>query len=284
MTRRLEVEHRRRNLAEIRAIMHSMQTLAYIETRKLARFLDEQTALVRNIETAAGDLLAHYPHVLPRAEPEVAAFIIIGTERGFCGSFNRALLDEMDSAIRSVGAAAPYVIPVGRKLISIAEPDDRILASLAGASVAEEIEPVMFNIVDALAELQNERVLLSTFCLHYTASGIACKRLLPPFQDLDRTAPPISEAPLLHESPELVLSELADHYLLGALHAALYVSLTAENQFRMNHLDQAIKKIDDESVTLVHAANALRQEDIIEEIEVIMLSASALSEKRKIDR
>ena len=46
MTRRHDLEHHRNSLAEIRDIMNSMNTLAYLETRKLSRFLDAQHAVV----------------------------------------------------------------------------------------------------------------------------------------------------------------------------------------------------------------------------------------------
>ena len=52
MTRLHELEHQRKSLAEIRDILNSMRTLAYMETRKLARFLDAQHAVVESIEAA----------------------------------------------------------------------------------------------------------------------------------------------------------------------------------------------------------------------------------------
>ena len=53
MTQRRKLEEHRKNLGEIRGIMNSMKTLAYIETRKLARFLESQQAMVANIEAMA---------------------------------------------------------------------------------------------------------------------------------------------------------------------------------------------------------------------------------------
>ena len=92
MTRRRKLELHRHGLAEIRDIMNSMQTLAYIETRKLARFLDAQHAVVQNIKDVAADLLSFYPEILPEATEATPVYVLIGTERGFCGDFNHALL------------------------------------------------------------------------------------------------------------------------------------------------------------------------------------------------
>jgi F-type H+-transporting ATPase subunit gamma len=41
-----------------------------------------------------------------------------------------------------------------------------------------------------------------------------------------------------------------------------------------------VQHLDDKSANLLHQSNALRQEEIIEEIEVILLSASSLDESR----
>jgi F-type H+-transporting ATPase subunit gamma len=54
----------------------------------------------------------------------------------------------------------------------------------------------------------------------------------------------------------------------------------AENLRRVRHLEGAVRHLDDKSATLQHQSNALRQEEIIEEIEVILLSASSLDENR----
>ena len=59
----------------------------------------------------------------------------------------------------------------------------------------------------------------------------------------------------------------------------LYTSLMIENHQRVMHLDGAVKHLDDESAEMARKANTLRQEEIIEEIEVILLSAASLGDK-----
>ena len=63
------VEHHVRGLRDIRAIMNSMKTLAYLETQKLSRIVPAQRAVTRQLDIAALDLLAHYPHILPSGIP-----------------------------------------------------------------------------------------------------------------------------------------------------------------------------------------------------------------------
>ena len=69
--------------------------------------------------------------------------------------------------------------------------------------------------------------------------------------------------------------QLVDHYLITALHKILHVSLMAENQHRIQHLERATRHLDDRTDELSHRINALRQEEIIEEFEVILLNAAS---------
>jgi F-type H+-transporting ATPase subunit gamma len=58
----------------------------------------------------------------------------------------------------------------------------------------------------------------------------------------------------------------------------LYTSLMMENHQRVAHLEGAVKHLGGESAELASKCNGLRQEEIIEEIEVILLSAASLDE------
>lgn len=61
--------------------------------------------------------------------------------------------------------------------------------------------------------------------------------------------------------------------LFAALHQIFYDSLLAENQRRIQHVDYAVHKIERDSQARTRQRNRLRQEEITDEIEVIMLSA-----------
>ena len=50
---------------------------------------------------------------------------------------------------------------------------------------------------------------------------------------------------------------------------------------RVTHLEGTVKHLDDESAEMARRSNTLRQEEIVEEIEVILLSAVSLGEQRE---
>jgi len=278
MSRRQDLERHRRSLGEIREIMNAMKTLAYMETRKLSRFIHAQQTVVDNIESAAADFLTFYNDTLPEGEAELPVYLLIGTERGFCGDINQSLLTQFEQALQHTSHTnTPKLITVGHKLHALLEDDARITAHIDGASVAEEVTAVLRKVVQELADLQNQLGPLTLYGLYRGGEdGIVMNRLLPPFQTLPVQESTTAHPPLLNIPPADFMIELTDHYLFAALNEMLYTSLLAENHRRVTHLEGAVQHLDDESLELMRRANALRQEEITEEIEVILLSADSL--------
>lgn len=276
MSRRRDLENHRHSLGEIREIMNSMKNLAYMETRKLTRFLPAQQAVVKSIETMAADFLSFHPGILAEAAETTPVFLMIGTERGFCGDFNHALMDRLATATQAESDAQSRLLAVGHKLHPLLEDDDRVAAFIDGASVAEEVPAVLKRLVQDLSLLQSGGFSLTLYVIYHDDSGIAIKRLLPPFQRQLHTPPSHPHPPLMNLPAEELLIDLTDHYLLAALQEMLYTSLMVENRRRVTHLEGAVKHMDEESSDLARQCNTLRQEEIIEEIEVILLSSTNL--------
>jgi F-type H+-transporting ATPase subunit gamma len=278
MSRRRDLEHHRHGLGEIREIMNSMKTLAYMETRKLARFLTAQRTVVESIETMAADLLSFHPELLVEATETTPIFLIIGAERGFCGDFNHVLMERF-AAVRHAGnAVQPRLLAVGHKLHLLLEDDGLVASFVDGASVAEEVPTVLQRLVHELALLHSDHFSLTLYGIYHDDDGVAMSRLLPPFLHQTHTQPSHTHPPLMNLSAEELLIGLTDHYLLAALHQMLYASLMVENRRRITHLEGAIKHMDEESSDLAQQCNRLRQEEIIEEIEVILLSSANLDD------
>ncbi len=277
MTRRRVLQRHQQSLSEIRDIMNSMKTLAYLETRKLTRFLGAQHTVVNNIEDVAADLLSFYPETLPTVNDTTSVYLLIGTERGFCGDFNHALLQHLESELQTRKQNNPILIAIGRKLFPLLERDERVTAMFDNASVVEEVTSLLNQVVNELTALQDKLGMLTVYCLyHGSEDGVIMQKLLPPFQELLHKPSRFAHPPLLSLSPREFLLELTEHYLFAALHEMLYTSLMMENHYRVAHLEGAVKNLDEKSAELTRQYNALRQEDIIEEIEVLLLNSANL--------
>lgn len=280
MSRRRDIERHLQSLGEIREIMNAMKNLALMETHKLTRRLETQRRVVASIEAAAADFLSFNPYLPSDEVPARDVYLLVGSERGFCGDFNEALM----KAVRTYATEGddPVLVTIGSKLASPYSDDSRVVARLAGPSALEEIEAVLLNMMATLdawqAAQQPARALRFTLFHHRPEEpGVKVTRLDPFGQ---RTAPPprFAYPPLLNLDPGLFLTKLAEHYLFAALHELFYCSLMAENQQRVQRMDFAVRRIDEKSQALLHRSNSLRQEEITEEIELIMLNVETATE------
>jgi len=267
---------------EIRSILNAMKNLAFMEIHKLSRFQAMQGQAVANIENAAMDFLNFYPMPVADDKPTHIG-ILVGAERGFCGDFN-------DSLINTVAAEAySGLITIGSRLgnrladITLVE----IIADIEGANVAEEVPTVLNRLIDTISSLQisncnthhkanaNPTLQLTVVYHDNVSSQITRRQILPPFPQQQQTIR-YGNPPVLNLEPGDFFSELTDHYLFAVLHEIFYISLLAENQKRLQHLEGAVKHLDDETVNLRRKSQIYRQEEITEEIEVILLNADNL--------
>jgi F-type H+-transporting ATPase subunit gamma len=276
VTRPRQIRDRIAALDEIGEILGAMKNLALMELQKLHRLIDAQRQALQTIEAAAADLSASYL----RETVQQAYFdidLIVGTERGFCGDLNETL----SAAAQGAAERAERVLVVGSRLADRLADLGVDAVSVAGASVAEEIEQVLARVVGALDKLQREsgegRLLRLTACYHDEASGAVRRQRLTPVPELPPPSPLFPYPPVLNLAPMDVFSEVLDQYLYAMLHEVLYGSLRAENQSRLVHMENALHHIEEDRARLRLRFNALRQEEITEEIEVILLSADAIS-------
>ena len=250
MTRRRTLEQRRHSFGEIRNIMNSMKTLAYLEIRKLGRFLDAQRAVVAHVETVAADFLGFHPDALPPPDRSAQPVcLLLGSERGFCGDFNEALLTRLEGFVEERRSASPLVMVTGRKLGARLEADPRVVAVFDGATTVGEVEKTLHAITRALAVLQAQHGMLSLSVFHHDPDDrqVIITGVLPPFERYRNTVPRFAHAPLTQLPPQVLLGALLDHYLFSVLHEIMYVSLMAENLRRVRHLEGAVRHLDDKS-------------------------------------
>ncbi|NNM83412.1 MAG: hypothetical protein HKL98_12550 [Burkholderiales bacterium] len=258
MGRRHDLSTRLASLVEIGDIMTAMKNLAFMETRKLASFLSAQRIAVDAMENAIADFTSCYGRNPPAETREIC--LLIGSERSFCGDFNAQLARAGEEILPGIP-----VVAVGSRLANLA-PD----LLIPGANVAEEVEPVLAALVDALEKMQSAQgSALGITAIHHEEGSVKSRRLLP-LPDLP--SPGYSHPPLIHLEPFDLYEKLSGQYLYVALHEVLYSSLMEENRRRIDHMENAISRLKEKVERLRMRFNQMRQEEIIEEIEVIMLS------------
>jgi F-type H+-transporting ATPase subunit gamma len=271
MSKRRDLERHLHSLGEIKNIMNAMKNLALMETHKLARVLPTQHRVVTDIEAAARDFVAFHPHLADVDESANEICLLLGSERGFCGDFNQTVVQ----AAESHSPTAPRIV-VGSRLADRLADDARVVMRIDGPSVLEEVELVLLKVMETLDTWQSAqpqpRSLRPTVFYHQPDVDTVKVSSLHPSGSKPIEPAVTGFPPHLYLDPHEFIVQLTEHYLFAALCVSFYDSLMAENQRRMHHMEYAVQRIEQDSEKLLLQRNSLRQEEITEEIELIMLN------------
>jgi len=281
MSARRKMAARLETYGEVRAILAAIKNMALAELHRLAGLHENQRRAMRTVERAAADFVAFHPPL--DGEAALQACIVVGSERGFCGEFNAALAQ----AASARHAHGERVLLVGTRLAERAAQLDLALDSVPGANVTEELAPTIERVLAWLERMQDDATGGTTHVSALLQDPDATRLLqrtlvplpLPQARAAVEGAQRHAYPPRLTLPPRRFLRALADQALMLSLHEVFSVSLIAENRRRLAHMEGALHRLDETTAVLGRRMHAARQEEITQEIEVIMLSAQALSEE-----
>ena len=275
MSKHRQVTKHLKSLSEIKEIMSSMKTLSMLELRKLSLLISNQERIVSCCEQMTSDFISYFPLQQTKETGTKNCLIVVGSERGFCGDFNEQLLELISTNTQQPNKQYDAIIAVGQKLCTHLENHPQVVARLDGVSVTEESGDIIQNILNTFEQLQTESSYGSLQVMYYQhdTQAVATLSLLPPFENLQATSRQ-SYPPMLNLPPNQFFSELVEQTLFFRLHEIFYSSLKTENEQRIKHLDAAIERLEKESEQLEKKGRMLRQEEITEEIEIILLNSS----------
>ncbi|MCK9258222.1 MAG: FoF1 ATP synthase subunit gamma [Azoarcus sp.] len=268
MSKRRELENHIDSLADIGELLGAMKNLALVESRRINTFIDAQRAAASIVEHTLADFIADYSAHIVSAPPHGEVLCLIGSERGFCGDLNQRLIAATEGMTKGA-----QIVLVGSRLADAWTRD--FAASIPGAGFADEVQNVLANLVATLTPLlQGSRQLgLPALSLLYLGDAGVIHHALLPAPAPRRGGPQRSHALQLNLSPQAFHAGLIDQFLETALSGALYDALLHENQLRLEHMEQAGHRIDEQLEDLGRRSNRARQEEITEEIEIILLSS-----------
>ncbi len=281
MSKKADLRRRVNALEEIKGIMTAMKNLSLLEISKLNRLAAAQRQTAMGVEEAVSDFLSFHPFPVGAAPAEMThrLYLLIGSERGFCGGFNELVLNRLQLLLDGdhKGAEATLMI-VGSRLASKIPADLRVGLSVPGPAAPEEVPETITEAAQYLGNMQEKLPALDpqllTIIHNRESGGIVECCVVEPFARFVRAETRrYPDPPMLQIASRDLLAWLADHYLLAALYDIFYSSLIAEHRQRVRHMENAISHLEKAVTRLAHRVNLLRQEEITEELEVIMLSA-----------
>ncbi len=287
MSRRAEIRRHLDALREISGVMRAMKNLSLTETHKLARVSANQFRALSSIELALQEFAAGFPGIgATRAPAKTGLLLAIGSERGFCGDFNEAVASAVRARWGNAAGPRERAIVVGTRLAARLDGDPRIVATFRGPSVAEEVPRVIEGTMRTLQALLAARDGPASGALFIVSHRAECEApvsrcVFPPARQAAEK--PHARAPSIYLGVHELFAALLAHYLWAVLHASFYGSLMAENRRRLQHMEGAIRRLGDRTDGLQRKIQLLRQEEITEEIEIIMLSSDALQARARVE-
>ena len=277
MSERREIARRLATLGDVAEIMGALKNAAMVEAIRLRRYVPAQQRVVHTVEAATQDFLTHYPQSLHAGVAAGEIFLVVGSERGFCGSYNQELAAALEREQASRGTADAAVVVIGRRLASRLSERMELAAVVEAPSVADEVQSVITRLIASLQSLPAASAkllpLAMTVLYHEVVGHSSEVQVIQPFRAFAGEGHEFADAPRLYLDPLAFFRELTDHYLFAVLHELFYSALLAENERRLRHLEGALRRVDRTREELTLRGNALRQEEITEEIEIILLSA-----------
>lgn len=259
MSRRREIETQLALYNDLSGIIGAMRSFALAELHRVTRRAAAQHDVVRTLEATLKDLAS----ALPERGPGTGdIWLLFGSVRGFCGSFN----EDVVRTWRAAGAPAP-VVAVGERLAG-GFGDVVGHTDVAGALGALDAAAAVDRILAALdgARLQSPRANGLIVCFRDYDSA-RTERLLPfcPAKSGQSGMLPLTQEPAVR-----VASKVVEHYLFHMLLSRLLHAIRVENHMRLTQMENAMQHLGRSSEELQRRRNALRQEEIVEEIELIV--------------
>jgi F-type H+-transporting ATPase subunit gamma len=283
MSQRREIDRRLATLGDVAEIMGALKNAAMVETVRLRRYVPAQQRVARTVEQATQDFLVHYPQALRAPEGAGRIFLVVGSERGFCGSYNEDLMAALQRERARGAEAEAVVVAVGRRLASRLSQRMPLAAVVEAPTVADEVQPAITRLIAALEGLPvvggRPLPLVMSVLYHESAGHGSEVQVREPFRAFADQGLRFADPPRLYVDPLAFFRELTDHYLFAVLHELFYSALLAENERRLQHLEGALRRVDRTREELTLRGNALRQEEITEEIEIILLSTGLIAQQ-----
>ena len=279
----------------MKSVVATMKTLAAARIRQFETAADATESYSVTVELALQILMqnrtaAHQLNQLTR-DNELTGLVLLGSDQGFCGRFNEAVLQTALRFARQVRGQTPppLVLAVGSRMGQLADASEfdvhHILNVPTSVSdITTVLQQVILQIESWQTELDVGRIEVFYHQRRSTSSfKVNQLQLLPLANDfLQRLGSKKWQSrslPIYHGPWRDLFSRVIQQYLFLQLFRACAESLASENASRMVAMQKAEKNIEKRLSELSSEFNENRQRSITEELLEIMSGFEAVTTK-----
>jgi F-type H+-transporting ATPase subunit gamma len=214
-----------------------------------------------------------------RKAPQAIVAVIIGSEKGLCGEFNKKIFNYFKNKNREVYK----IIAIGDKISGYLY--NEFLEIFDYPTSHEEILAILKNLISVVQNLLFEkRIGEVVFFHHQLLSGLSYEPVadtifplnLDWLKNLKARPWPTRCLPTYETDKETLFYELTQESLFISMYSSFINSLASENASRLSFMQTAEEKIQDQLYDLKQEFNIQKQNQITEELADIISSFEVL--------
>jgi F-type H+-transporting ATPase subunit gamma len=278
-----EIRERIKGVKKTQQITKAMKMVAAVRFKKVHSRLianrpysDSMVNLIADLTNRVGEKVFH-PFFIKNYKSNKELLIIIGSDKGLCGSFNSNLLRFCIKYLEQKKDIKFDIITVGKKVndylksknIDIIKSWQNIFLNFS-YDIAEKIGNEIIELF--LKEKYKEVNILYNEFKNVAQTKVTIKKLLPLELNKD------SKTEFIYEpNAQKVLEELLPKFIKVVVYRILLESNASEQGLRMTTMEQATKNAEDMIKNLTLLYNKLRQASITKELADVVGGASAIT-------
>jgi F-type H+-transporting ATPase subunit gamma len=268
MAQLTHLRQRIQTVETIKNITHAMRLISMSTQAQLSKKFSAIKLYHAELEKLLTKILSFHPFYLNPEKHKHKLFIIIGSQKGLCGSFNNSIFNILDNYIH-YPLQNQHIISVGRKMTDLIKEkykDNTImtfdhLSPTAIPAIAQEIAKRIFSHKNLYTEVS----VLSNAMKSFFVQKPRIYHIIP--IQKSRNLEALSSTDYLWDiEPQTIVDHVMHQYIVSTLHSLLIESLFAEHAARFVSMDNATRNAEKILETTQLKYNKLRQTKITKEI------------------
>lgn len=280
-----EIKARMKGIEDTKQITHAMQLISASKLKKAMKLYENNRIYFKELRFVIKDILTHsdkivHPYFVRRDGKRIA-FVIITSDKGLAGEYNKKVLEIADREINK--AEEKYIFTIGNMANEHFKKQGREIdiefLHIVQNPTLDDARQMTYDIL----ELYDQNI-LDEVNIIYTSMQSASRnrpdiiKVLPlevedfkVVEDYDDDT--IRDRFDFEPSPQEVVDILTPQYVLGLIYGALVQSVAAEHFERMVAMKTALDNADKMLKTLKLMSQRARQEKITTELQEITVAS-----------
>lgn len=275
---------------DLREIVGTMKALSSVS---ILQYEQANTALAqyrRNLQDAFQALIKQggLPNMGEKSEQGKQLVILIGTDNGMVGKFNKEILDKAKADLKKQGVSLKNTLflTIGKRIGGLAAQSNlKLYAKYAVANSVKMVNTIAETVIMKIDEATRKEHITSV-CVWYHKRNknepvsLQKQQIIPfdfaAYQKLKEKPWGTNNLPLIPIERKQMFAALLNEYLTIALASQLNYSLAAEHYTRMTNMQNAEKNIDESLEQMNLEYQQERQENITDELIDVISGAEAV--------